>query len=57
MRGVRCYAGYFPVEKPQFAVVMLANNFRCGTDTLISAIEDLLVGMFQQYLDNDNDNN
>ena len=57
MRGVRCYAGYFPVEKPQFAVVMLANNFHCGTDTLISAIEDLLVGMFQQYLDNDNDNN
>lgn len=46
MTGVQCYAGYYPAEHPQYAVVMMANKFRCTHDALKKAIETLFEGMF-----------
>lgn len=46
MTGVQCYAGYYPAEHPQYAVVMMTNKFRCTHDALKKAIETLFEGMF-----------
>ena len=46
MTGVQCYAGYYPTGRPQYAVVMMANNFRCNYGTLKHSIEQLFIDMF-----------
>ena len=49
MTGVRCYAGYYPAERPRYSVVLLTNNFHCTYEQLKSSIERLMVGMFESY--------
>lgn len=51
MTGVRCYAGYYPAERPRYSVVLLTNNFHCTYEQLKSSIERLMVGMFESYQD------
>ena len=46
MNGVQCYAGYYPAGRPRYAVVMMANGFRCNYGTLKSSIERLLLNLF-----------
>lgn len=46
MTGVRCYAGYYPAEHPEYAVVLMTNKFRCTYDAMKKAIETLFEGMF-----------
>ena len=46
MTGVLCYAGYYPAEHPQYAVVLMTNKYRCSYDALKKAIETLFEGMF-----------
>lgn len=41
MTGVRCYAGYYPAERPRYSVVLLTNNFHCTYEQLKSSIERL----------------
>lgn len=49
MTGVRSYAGYYPAERPRYAVVLMTNGFHCNYDQLKSSIEQLMVGMFATY--------
>ena len=49
MTGVRSYAGYYPIERPRYAVVLITNGFHCNYDQLKSSIEQLLIGMFETY--------
>lgn len=30
MTGVKCYAGYYPARHPEYAVVLMVNNYRCN---------------------------
>lgn len=46
MRGIRCYAGYYPTDAPKYAVVVMVNNFRCGDSRVKTSIERLLSDMF-----------
>ena len=46
MTGVLCYAGYYPAEHPQYAVVLMTNKYRCSYDALKKTIETLFEGMF-----------
>lgn len=49
MTGVRSYAGYYPAERPRYAVVLMANGFHCNYDQLKSSIEQLMTDMFASY--------
>ena len=46
MTRVQCYAGYYPTGSPKYAVVVMANNFRCNYDALKKSIETLLLELF-----------
>ena len=46
MTRVQCYAGYYPAGNPKYAVVVMANNFRCNYDALKKSIETLLLELF-----------
>jgi D-alanyl-D-alanine carboxypeptidase/D-alanyl-D-alanine-endopeptidase len=48
MGDVQCFAGYFPADKPEYAVVILVNNYSCGNSTLIKNIETLLINCFSR---------
>ncbi len=47
MTGVRSYAGYFPATKPRYAVVLMTNNYHCNYEQLFVAIQQLMLGMFE----------
>ena len=46
MTRVQCYAGYYPLEDPQYVVVMMTNGFKCDHETLKKQIEQLFLELF-----------
>lgn len=49
MRGVKCYSGYYPAERPRYAVTLMVNRYRCNGEQLKKSIEQLFVDMFGDY--------
>lgn len=46
MNGVQCYAGFYPAISPEYAVVLMVNNYHCNYDNLKKSIETLFLEMF-----------
>lgn len=46
MTRVQCYAGYYPLENPEYVVVMMANGFKCDYELLKKQIEQLFLELF-----------
>lgn len=47
MTGVQSYAGYYPIDNPQYAMVVMTNRFTCGYRAINQYLEELLSTVFE----------
>lgn len=45
MSHVQCYVGYYPAEKPQYAISILINSFTCPRADLVKMVGEMLTGI------------
>lgn len=45
MGDVQCFAGYYPVNNPKYAVTFLVNNYSCSRRELIKKLETLILNI------------
>lgn len=47
MRHVRCFVGYYPVDKPRYVFAVLVNNFSCSQASVKEQIGTFLCNLFE----------